>query len=75
MWHLLDAFLMAIIVLLCSAYAVYSLSSVRVKRVLLSWLVRCFGIRVFSVLSPRIGGCNQCAAGTRDLEFLRKPKQ
>jgi hypothetical protein len=75
MWYLLDIALIAIVVLLCSCYVIYSLSSIHIKRVLLSWLVRIFGIRVFSVLSPRISGCDNCSAGTPAAEVLQKLKK
>jgi hypothetical protein len=73
MWQLLDMVLITIVVAVSAAYAIYSLSSVRAKRVILGWLVRCFGVRVFSVFSPRLSGCDQCAGGARPGDQLRKP--
>jgi hypothetical protein len=73
MWQLLDMVLIAIVVAFSAVYAIYSLSSVRAKRVILGWLVRCFGVRVFSVFSPRLSGCGHCAGGARPGDQLRKP--
>ncbi|MGE0115400.1 MAG: hypothetical protein AB7T07_11025 [Steroidobacteraceae bacterium] len=76
MWQLLDVLLIAVVVLLSGVYAIYALSSVRMKRILLSLLVRCFGVRVFAVFSPRISGCSNCdSAVARHAEFLRKLKR
>lgn len=72
MWHLLDVLLIALVVLLSGFYAVYSLSSVRVKRFCLSLLVRCFGVRVFNIFSPRLSGCSGCASDKNNLDALRK---
>lgn len=72
LWHWLDVALIVLTVTLSATYAVYALSSVRIKRSILSGLVRCFGVRVFSVFSPRISGCNNCDAGARP--DLRKAK-
>lgn len=71
-WHWLDVVLIALVVTLSAVYAVYALSSVRIKRLILSRLVSWFGMRVFSVFSPRISGCNNCEAGARpDLRKLK----
>lgn len=76
MWQFLDVVLIAVAVLLSAMYAVYSLSSVRIKRAILSGLTRVFGVRVFSVLSPRIGGCSGCEGGaSRSANVLSKLKK
>ncbi len=75
MWQMLDIVLMAIVVAVSAVYAVYALSPVRAKRVILGWLVRCFGVRVFSVFSPRLSGCGHCGGGARPGDQLRKPAQ
>jgi hypothetical protein len=75
MWQLLDVLLIAAVVAVSAAYAVYALSPVRAKRVILGWLVRIFGVRVFSVFSPRLSGCDQCAGSARIGDKLRKPAQ
>ena len=74
MWHVFDIVLTTLVVLLCCGYALYSLSSVTIKRAVLTLLVRCFGARVFSVFSPRISGCDNCAPGSSDLQLRKKPK-
>lgn len=74
MWRWLDAVLITVVVLISGVYAVYSLSSIRVKRAMLSLLVRCFGVRVFTVLSPRIGGCDNCGTTDARAEIFRKLK-
>lgn len=71
MWQVLDVVIVAAVVAFSAAYAIYALSSVRAKRVILGWLVRIFGVRVFSVFSPRLGGCGQCASGARPDDLLR----
>lgn len=73
MWQWLDVLLIAIVVAFSAGYAIYALSPVRAKRVILGWLVRCFGVRVFSVFSPRLSGCSHCAGGARPDDQLRKP--
>ena len=75
MWQWLDVILVTLIVVLCAAYALYALGSIGLKRHLLSLLVRCFGLRVLSILSPRLGGCDNCSAGSRGSDFLRKTKR
>jgi hypothetical protein len=72
MWHYLDIILIAIIVALSAAYAVYALGSVKLKRVILTLLVRVFGVRVFSFFSPRLSGCSACSAGDARAELLKK---
>jgi len=61
-WSLLDDLVVGIIVLVCVVYAVYSLSPIGVKRLLLSWLYKCVGPRAFSWLSPNPGGCDHCSS-------------
>jgi hypothetical protein len=75
MWQLLDVLLITVVVAVSAAYAIYSLSPVRAKRAILGWLVRIFGIRVFSVFSPRLSGCGNCAGGARPDDGLRKLAQ
>lgn len=72
MWHVLDVLMVVVVVAISATYAIYSLSSVRVKRAILSLLVRCFGVRVFSLFSPRLSGCSNCAGGARPGDNLRK---
>lgn len=72
MWQWLDVLLIAIVVACSAAYAIYALSPVRAKRVILGWLVRCFGVRVFSVFSARLSGCDGCDAGARKVELLKR---
>jgi hypothetical protein len=74
MWHVFDIVLTTFVVVLCCGYALYSLSSANIKRAVLTLLVRCFGTRVFSVFSPRISGCDNCAPASRDLQLGKKPK-
>ena len=64
MWQWLDTAIMVFIVLVSAMYAVYALSPVPVKRVLLSWLVRCCGLKVYAWLAPKAGGCSHCSAGS-----------
>jgi hypothetical protein len=59
-WSLLDGIVVGTIVLVCVTYAAYALSPVSVKRVLLSWLYKCVGARVFGWLSPNPGACDHC---------------
>lgn len=59
----LDVLVLALIGAAATIYVIYRLSPVRVQRVLLSWLFRCVGARVYGWLSPRAGGCDQCAGG------------
>lgn len=75
MWRVLDIVLVSAVVTFSAAYAIYALSSVRTKRAILGWLVRIFGVRVFSIFSPRLGGCGQCAGGARPDDQLRKSVQ
>jgi steroid 5-alpha reductase family enzyme len=72
MWHYLDAILIALIVAVSAGYAVYSFSSIKLKRALLTLLVRVFGVRVFMLFSPRLGGCNACSASDARADVLRK---
>ena len=72
MWHYLDVILIAIVVTLSAAYAVYALGSVKLKRMALTLLVRVFGVRVFSFFSPRLSGCSACSAGDARAELLKK---
>jgi hypothetical protein len=72
MWHYLDLLLIVVIVLISGAYAVYALGSVKLKRTVLTLLVRMFGARVFSVFSPRLTGCSNCSAGDSRADLLRK---
>ncbi|MGC3979862.1 MAG: hypothetical protein QM808_01235 [Steroidobacteraceae bacterium] len=77
MWSWLDKLLIALVVLCSAVYALYSLSPVAVKRKLLSLVVRVFGLRVYSWLSPRVGGCDNCGGGAdlRNKALLQKLKQ
>ena len=72
MWHYLDVILIAIIVAVSAGYAFYSLGSIRLKRGVLTLLVRVFGVRVFSIFSPRLGGCSACSAGDSRAQILKK---
>lgn len=74
MWHYLDLLLIVVVVSLSGAYAVYALSSVRLKRAILTMLVRVFGVRVFSIFSSRLSGCSNCSAGDSRADVLRKLK-
>lgn len=71
LWHVLDVVLITSVVSLCLIYVVYALSPVGAKRVMLSWLIKCIGLKAFGWLSPNPGGCDHCA-GSRPLKF-RKP--
>ncbi len=75
MWQMLDVVLITVVVSAAAAYAIYALSPVPAKRVILGWLVRIFGVRVFWVFSPRLSGCDNCAGGARSDDRLRKPAQ
>ena len=57
----LDVVLIAVIGLMATIYVSYRLSPVRIQRIMLSWLFRCVGARVYGWLSPRAGGCDQCS--------------
>ncbi len=72
MWHYLDVMLIALIVTMSAAYAVYALGSVKLKRAVLTLLVKVFGVRVFTLFSPRLSGCSACSAGDTRAEILRK---
>jgi hypothetical protein len=71
MWHYLDVILIAVIVAVSAGYAFYSLGSIRLKRGVLSLLVRVFGVRVFSIFSPRLGGCDACSGGDARAQLAR----
>ena len=72
MWHYLDVMLIAIIVAVSAGYALYSLGSIKLKRAALTMLVRVFGVRVFKLFSPRLGGCSACSANDARADILRK---
>lgn len=72
MWHYLDVILIALIVTMSAAYAVYALGSVKLKRAVLTLLVKVFGVRVFTFFSPRLSGCSACSANDARAEILRK---
>lgn len=72
MWHYFDLLLIVVIVSISGAYAIYALGSVKLKRAVLTVLVRVFGVRVFSIFSPRLTGCSNCSPGDSRAELLRK---
>ena len=72
MWHYLDVILIALIVTMSAAYAVYALGSIKLKRAVLTLLVKVFGVRVFTFFSPRLSGCSACSASDARAEILRK---
>ena len=61
MWHTFDLVLVMLLVTLCTIYVVYSLGSLRIKRRMLEWLIRCLGLRAYNLLSPKLGGCSGCS--------------
>lgn len=63
MLHLLDILLVALLVIVSVTYTLYALGSIRIKRRMLEWLIRCFGLRAYTLLSPRLGGCHGCSEG------------
>jgi hypothetical protein len=71
MWHYLDVILITLIVTISAGYAFYSLGSIRLKRGVLTLLVRMFGVRVFSIFSPRLGGCDACSGGDARAQLAR----
>lgn len=57
----LDVLVLALMGVVATIYVIYRLSPVQVQRVMLSWLFRCVGARIYGWLSPRAGGCDHCA--------------
>ena len=74
-WQSLDTLLVLLLVLGSALYAVYNLGSVRIKRYMLEWLVRCFGLRLYSWLSPRVSGCSQCSGDLQAERTVKRLKQ
>jgi hypothetical protein len=72
MWHYLDVILITLVVACSAAYAVYALGSIKLKRIALTWLVRVFGVRVFTFFSPRLGGCSACLGADARADLLKK---
>lgn len=72
MWHTFDLVLVTLLVTLCTIYVVYSLGSLRIKRRMLEWLIRCLGLRAYNLLSPKLGGCSGCSDGMPRHELPRK---
>ncbi len=72
MWHLLDLILVSILVSLSALYIVYALGSMRVKRRMLELLIRCCGLRVYALFSPRAGSCSHCPAELQKRNLVRQ---
>ncbi len=70
----LDVVLIALIGSVATIYVSYRLSPVRIQRIMLSWLFRCVGARVYGWLSPRAGGCDQCAGGQAKFSVAARNK-
>jgi hypothetical protein len=75
MRYLLEQVLLVLIVGISAIYVVYALSPVSFKRIMLSWLIRCCGLRVYAWLSPRVGGCTQCATDLQKRSVVRQFQQ
>ncbi len=75
MAHWLETMLLALIVSTSVIYAVYTLSSVRMKRIMLGWLIRCCGLKVYAWLSPRVSGCTHCTADLQKRTVVRQFEQ
>jgi steroid 5-alpha reductase family enzyme len=71
MWHLIDVATIALLVIMCAVYAFYTFSSIKLKRAILTLLVRVFGVRVFNIFSPRLGGCSACSGGDARQQLRR----
>jgi len=74
----LDVGLIVLIGVIAAIYAIYSFSPVRAQRVMLSWLFKLVGARVYGWMSPRAGGCDHCAGARpalRKIQTGNKPKR
>lgn len=72
MSQLLEIMLLALIVGTSAIYATYTLSPVRIKRIMLGWLIRCCGLKVYAWLSPRVSGCTHCATDLQKRAVVRQ---
>ena len=75
MRYLLEQVLLVLIVGISAIYVVYALSPASFKRIMLSWLIRCCGLKVYTWLSPRVGGCTHCATDLQKRRVLRQFEQ
>lgn len=72
MWHVLDLILVLTLVSLSALYAVYALGSMQIKRRMLELLIRCCGLRVYALFSPRSGACTHCPADLQKRNLVRQ---
>jgi hypothetical protein len=75
MAHFLENTLIFLVVSSSAIYAVYALSPVSVKRIMLGWLIRCCGLKVYAWLSPRVGSCTQCATDIQKRSVVHQFQQ
>ena len=67
MWYWLDWVVVTALAGCSACYVVYALGSVRFKRRILELFIRFFGLRIYSFLSPKVSGCNQCSGILRKI--------
>ncbi|MGE0189004.1 MAG: hypothetical protein AB7F79_07585 [Steroidobacteraceae bacterium] len=74
MWHIVDYLLMMMLVCASILYVVYALGAMSIKRRMLELLIRCCGLKVYSLFSPRAGACSHCSADIQKRELVRQFK-
>ncbi len=65
--HVIDTTLVAVLVVMSTLFAAYSLSPLSVKKRVLSKVSRYFGIKVMTWMLPKNCGCEDCPSASRSV--------
>lgn len=75
MGYWLDRVFIVLVVAISAVYVIYALGSMSVKRRILAGFIHCFGLRIYTLLSPKIMGCTHCGVELQKKNLIRQLKQ